>query len=184
MPIRRRFAALAGLALAATVAVLTLSGCVPTALQTKSEGSRARLYDSVKALADDSVAVVYGTVASQRVATDIDSTPFTISTVTVKAVPKGSGIAPGATVEVRQVGDNTLVGPAPLLSRGDDYLLYLTLTGLPGDLATQHYVTGGEAGLFRASGANSEDGAVQFERMAQDSGDTLPPTLTLAQAQG
>ncbi len=165
---------------AALAASLLLTGCASVA-RPSSEGSRSRLYSSVADLAADSEAVITGTVTRQHSATDIDPvTDFTISTVGVTAVVRGD-IPVGSTVEVRQFGTPKGVGPAPLLVPGSDYLLYLTPSGLDGDLSAQYYVTGGSAGLYASSSAG---GRGIFTQMQPDEGDRLPAALTLNEANG
>jgi hypothetical protein len=144
------------------------------------------LYPDTKALAADSSLIVIGAIASQQVAADI--TPdldFTLSTMTVERVLKGyKGLAPGAQIIVRQVGSETQPPPAPLLSIGSSYLLYLTRSGLPGDLGQQFYVTGGNAGLYSAGGASVSRRAAAdlFQQMAPEPGEHLPTEITSDQA--
>ncbi len=182
MKITRRIASIAA---AAVIAAAGLAGCT-SATASHSDASRVRFYSSVQELAADSTAIVSGTVTAQNTATDIDpTTVFTISTVTVKDAPKGSGLTPGSTVEVRQFGDSNQVGPAPLLTQGTDYLLYLTASGLSGPLASQYYVTGGTAGVYEASTSpQAHSSETTFSQVQPDAGDTLPATVNISQAQG
>lgn len=177
----------AAIAAAAIVTVTVLAGCAGS----ESGGSRVHLYHSIHELAAESAAIVEGEVTSQRTASDLknSSAVFTISTVTVTAAPKGSGLSAGSTVEVRQEGDSTHVGPAPFLKNGSSYLLYLTPSGLPGPLATQYYVTGGTAGIYEAeatshTGTSAESPANAFTHVPADEGDTLPAAVDLSDAQG
>lgn len=154
--------------------------------------SRAKLYGSVDALTADSDAVIVGTVASTTVARDLDdATDFTLATVTVLKAVKGAADADG-TVTVRQTGSAAQHTPETLLKANDVVLLFLAKSGLPGDQASQYYVTGATAGLYEASGDSATTlraaaqtdtaqaaSAATFSRVNADSGDTLPATLTL-----
>lgn len=165
---------------------LALAGCSSGSETSGSDGSRVKLYSSVAELAADSVVVVSGTVTAQRTAADIDPvTPFTISTISVTSVVKGAGLATGAVIEVRQMGSAKQVGPAPLMTVGSGYLVYLTASGLAGSLASQYYVTGGTAGLYAASpsGASARS-SNSFSRVDSGEGDQLPSSVTLAGAAG
>lgn len=73
------------------------------ATTSKGENSRAKMYDSVKAITDDSDPVIVGTVADQKIVQDIDDdTDFTLSTVKVITTKKGD--AGDKAVVVRQTG--------------------------------------------------------------------------------
>lgn len=162
---------------AATLALVACSAGVETS---GSHGSRVEFYNSVEALTADSSVVVVGTVVEQRSVTDIDpETPFTISTIEVVSSEKGDGAA--SPLEVRQLGSSEESGPAPLLESGETYLLFLTPSGLDGDLASQFYVTGGNAGIYVApqSAARSTEGATAttFEQVEAEEGDELPAQL-------
>ena len=146
--------------------VSVLAGCSQS-----SSGSRATLYDSVESLAADSSSIVVGTVSAQSTEGDV-----TISSVEVTNAPTNSQLganlpdhtepaAVGDTVEVRQED------PSPALELGNEYLLFLTPTMLPGEATTQHFVTGAVAGLY----IRQDD---EFRRVVRDSGDTLPDTIT------
>lgn len=172
--------------IAAVTAVILLAGCSTSAQPSGSAGSRVKFYSSVSELAGDSAVIVAGAVTAQRTATDIDPvTTFTISTVTVRSLKKGTALHPGSTLEVRQFGSATNHGPALLLAIGSEYLLYLTASGLSGPLASQYYVTGGNAGLYKAAlpSTSDKDGA-SFTQMQIDKGDSLPTAVTLAGAAG
>lgn len=178
------------IALALTTAV-ALAGCT-AGLSTDQggHGTRVELYSSVEALAEDSSLVLVGTVTSQRVVADIDEmTDFTISSVEVGEVTKSEVVLDsGTTIEVRQLGSDNQTGPAPLLASGGTYLLYLTPSGLEGDLAAQFYVTGGSAGLYKASDSagRSAGGAssATFTQVQAEEGEALPSDLALDDALG
>lgn len=180
---------IAGAFLLSTAVVAGLSGCSSS----EAHGSRAQLYSSVDALASDSSIVVAGTVTEQHTARDVaNEGDFTLSTVTVVEAPKSDAAhAPGTSVVVRQIGSSGQPGPAELLSPGKTYLLYLTPSGLSGDLASQFYVTGGTAGLYEAAGVPKTnqrsattavtDGTT-FTHTDSDEGDSLPSTIVLPDA--
>ncbi len=183
----------AAITIAAALVATALAGCTSSGSSgslpgvSHADASRVRFYSSLQDLSSDSAAVVAGTVTAQRAAKDIDQvTVFTISTVTVQRALKGSGIAAGSTVEVRQIGDSTQATLAPLLSKGSSYLLYLTLSGLSGNLASQYYVTGGDAGIYQASSAAQSRSVSPstFSRAIADDGDKLPATVDLSHATG
>jgi hypothetical protein len=167
------------------ISALALTGCSTS----HAEGSRVELYDSVPALAEDSSVVLSGTVREQKTATDIPGGgEFTLSTVVVGATAKTDASQPtGSTVVVRQLGSASTEGPAPLLEQGRTYLLYLTPSGLDGDLASQFYVTGGTAGVYEtqqnaAARSTGVTGDTEFTKAPSDEGDELPAELTLADA--
>jgi hypothetical protein len=169
---RLRLGTLAAAALLAA-GLLTVAGC-----SSESSGSRARMYDSVSSMADDSSLVVTGTVGEQRVADDVaDAGSTTLSTVRVVDTAKTDADHPaGSTVVVRQHGTARSSDPGMLLEEGSTYLLYLAPSALDGDLASQYFVTGGAAGVYVG-----EDGRSDFRR-GMDEGDELPDRLTLADA--
>jgi hypothetical protein len=176
----------------AVLASLALAGCSSgsetsgSAATSGSDGSRVKLYSSLPELSADSAVIASGTVTNQRTAADIDSvTEFTISTMSVSAVVKGSGLASGSTLEVRQIGSAKHPGPAPLMTVGSTYLLYLTPSGLSGPLASQYYVTGGTAGLYIAGSSGvAARSSGSFSHINSDEGDRLPADVTLAGAAG
>ena len=159
------------------------------ATTSKGENSRAKMYDSVKAITDDSDLVVVGTVADQKVVQDIDDeTDFTLSTVKVITTKKGD--AGDETVVVRQTGSTKNQTAGAMMKTGSTYLLFLVHSGLAGDLASQYYVTGADAGIYLASAtakAKTQTGTATeqdiseetFNRVNSDSGDNLPATLTV-----
>ena len=159
------------------------------ATTSKGEISRVKMYDSVKAITDDSDLVVVGTVADQKVVQDIDDeTDFTLSTVKVITTKKGD--AGDETVVVRQTGSTKNQTAGAMMKTGSTYLLFLVHSGLSGDLASQYYVTGADAGIYLASAtakAKAHTGTATeqdisgetFNRVNSDSGDNLPATLTV-----
>ena len=159
------------------------------ATTSKGEISRVKMYDSVKAITDDSDLVVVGTVADQKVVQDIDNeTDFTLSTVKVITTKKGD--AGDETVVVRQTGSTKNQTAGAMMETGSTYLLFLVHSGLAGDLASQYYVTGADAGIYLAPAtakAKAQTGTVTeqdisgetFNRVNSDSGDNLPATLTV-----
>ena len=177
---------------AGVIAIATsyaLTACSSGPESSGSDGSRVKFYSSVSDLAADSTIAITRTVEEQHTATDLDDpvASFTISTVTVVAAPKGASLAPQAAIEVRQIGSVKQVGPAPApsLTVGTAYLLYLTASGLSGALASQYYVTGSDAGLYEApSPAIAANGRTSFTQMKTDRGDRFPPAITLNNALG
>ncbi|MBF4618636.1 hypothetical protein ITJ44_11185 [Clavibacter sp. VKM Ac-2873] len=156
-----------------------------------THGSRHTLYASLSALADDSVEVVTGTVVAQREVADLGpSAPATVSTVRVTSVAKTArGVAAGNEIEVRQIGTAAQPGPAAMLASGSTYLLYLRPSRLPGDAATQWFVTGGSAGIFAApdqgTGADAASGpSATFARVDHEQGDVLPERVAADHALG
>lgn len=166
-------------------AVLAVSGCAGGGEGAGgADTSRVRLYSSTSDLAADSALVVTGTVVGQQAVVDLSpDLGFTLSTVRLNTVVKGDA-APGSAVVVRQVGSEER--PTDLMAVGSHYLLYLTPSGLPGDLGEQYYVTGGNAGLYEAAGGNAlgTSGDQVYTRSAPEPGENLPGSLTPAQALG
>ena len=155
--------------------------------------SRVKLYPSPKALAKDSAAVIVGTVAAQRTAADVTpDTDFTISTVTVVQVSKSATgvVVPGGSIDVRQIGSAEEEGtppPSTLMSPGETYLIYLTPSGLGGELASQFYVTGGNAGLYAQDlGADLARSAAPagFTKVDPEPGEKLPERMTISESLG
>lgn len=142
--------------------VLAASGCSSQGVS----GSRHTIYDSYESLAADSAAVVIGRVASQYEDTlEGASVPHTVSVVEVVEEPTVEGVAAkleanravslssGTVIEVRQLGGADFEEtPAPLMRVGEEYLLFLTPSGLDGEFASQYFVTGANAGLFTIDG--------------------------------
>lgn len=170
---------------AAAAGVLTLSAIALTGCSSPhSAGSRVELYDSVPALAADS-----SIVQDQKTANDIPGgSEFTLSTVEVSATAKTDASHPaGSTVVVRQHGSAGNPGPGAMLEQGETYLLYLSPSGLDGDLASQFSVTGGTAGVYETKqNTAARNAAVTestvFTKAPSDEGDDLPASLTLGDA--
>lgn len=171
--------------LGALVTALTGCGSLNSSNDGDAHASRVKLYDSVASMAQDSSAVLIGTVSSQEVAADIDpATHFTLSTVTVTNTPKSDGsIAEGSTVTVRQIGSAEQPASTTLMEVGNTYLLYLTPSGLSGELASQFYITGANAGLYQATGDVATQSTQQiFTQVEKQEGENLPRELTSEQA--
>ena len=157
----------------AAIALAVLTGCSGSG---SSSASRATLYDSVEGLAADSSAIVVGTVTHRS--RDGSATVASVEVDNAPANPQlGANldgeyapVAVGDVVEVRQDAE-------PLLADGTEYLLFLTPTMLPGDAASQYFVTGAVAGLYERDGD-------EFRRVVPDSGDTLPETFSIAGEDG
>ena len=161
------------LVIAALVPV-AIAGCV----QSGSSGSRATLYDSVDGLARDSSVIVVGSVEAQREVTSADTGTITISTVNVANTPANPAlgenldteaipVAVGDSVEIRQFAG------AGILRLGNEYLLFLTPSMLPGEEAAHFYITGAVAGAYQRDGS-------EFRRLVPESGDELPTTISIA----
>ncbi|MFD4990831.1 hypothetical protein ACFWH7_03690 [Cellulosimicrobium cellulans] len=182
---------------AALAAGVTFAACSsPGTTVTIASGGRAELYSSVDELTADSSAIAVVTVTGQEVF-DRDGTKelgntYTVSDVDVlqtrapdalnEARDAAAHVAPGASIQVRQMGDPSMDLPAPILEVGKSYLLFLVPSGLPGDEAEQFFITGGTAGYFAAPDrveARSA-GTQSFEKVG-DEGDTLPADVTLDQ---
>lgn len=139
--------------------LLLLAGCTP---QFGSSTSRVTIYDSPEAMAADSDLVVVGEVIGYSEGADIEgaSDIFTVSDLRITQVlssDEDGNWHAGDVVEVRQFGargaeEQILV---PLVEQGMTYLLFLTLSALDGDLATQFYVTGSSAGLYTPADGSS-----------------------------
>jgi hypothetical protein len=178
-------------ATAAAGLTLTMAACTVTS-STSSEsgvhGSRAEFYGSVGELADASSLVVRGTVAEQTVASDITpDLPFTLSTFDIQEVLEGEGAVAGTQVTVRQIGiEYEVDAPAPLLEVGQEYLLFLTPSGLDAPLDVHFYVTGGNAGLY-ASAADAtarRGGEIAFTQVEASEEDDLPAEILPAEITG
>ncbi|WP_029067816.1 hypothetical protein [Jonesia quinghaiensis] len=190
----------AGLALTGIMA-LALTGCASTLTLTESgsmtttDYSRVALYDSLDAMSADSDLVVVGIVGTQTTVYDIDDiTPFTLSTVTIQDAVLGE--APADAITVRQFGDVSIADTEEILTPGTTYLLYLTESGLSGELAAHYYVTGVTAGIYQAKTAQRSPSRISpqtlsqntlnsltFEHISTEDGDELPSNVTLDTAE-
>lgn len=175
---KNRIIAIIVILIAAVIVCTALFG----QLGTTSKGtsiSRSEIYQSVSQLADDSDAIIIGTVESSENVSDIDlSTEFVLATVKVADTEKGN-ITTGDTVIVRQ----TPLSDAQLMSKGATYLLYLTESGLEGELASQYYVTGVTAGIYEKTQTSARS-AASFERFDKASGDDLPDMIAASEIEG
>jgi len=188
-----------GVFLLVGLSIVTMAGCSvastpsshSSATQSAGSLSRVKYYNSTKAMADDSAVIVIGTPQSETVAADIDGIlDFTLTSFVVDKVVKGhQTVKVHDVIIVRQIGarpgsetnaETPQVALVPLLDIGTRYLLYLTPSGLPGDLASQYYVTGADAGIYVASTAHGLGG---FNRANHDA-DILPDSLNENDAQG
>lgn len=158
--------------------------------------SRSTLYISVEDLSADSTLVVVGRVTDRTTSGSAEAAGadpvHTVSTIEVTEATPAAGRedadtdvpAAGSTIEVRQLGSTDVDQlPAPILEVGQDYLLFLTPTGLSGGAASQFHITGGTAGYYRSTAGPTGDRAdagATFGKVG-DEGDTLPATLTADQ---
>lgn len=176
-------------AAAAALAVLGLTTACAGPVTSSSSASRAALYGSLTELTAASSLVVAGVAGDQRTAADITpSLDFTLTAFEVEATvePEG-GSFEGRTIVVRQTGSADQPPPAgSLLEPGRAYLLFLTASGLPGELAEQYYVTGVTAGLYTARDPaallveSGDWGTAVFDEAAVEEGDVLPDAVTAA----
>ena len=86
---------------------------------------------------------------------------------------------PGSTVIVRQTGSSSQAPAVPLLKVGEQYLLYLTPSGLDGEQAEQFYVTGANAGIYAETSSGDE-----YRQVQRQEGEDLPLTVTEEEASG
>ena len=139
------------------------------------------MYDSLDSLARDSSAIVVGSVTNQRQESSEGFTT-TISTIEVTNTPtnpqlganldpESTPVAVGDLIQVRQ----DLQHPS-VLDPGQEYLLYLTPSMLPGNEATDFFITGAVAGAYLKDGD-------KFTRVETGSGDDLPDTIDIAGAE-
>ena len=101
---------------------------------------------------------------------------FTLSTFEVQSTQKGEA---SGVITVRQTGSTRQTPPTGLLGVGQRYLLYLTPSGLSGEQASQFYVTGMNAGIYKAAegaqtGGETSSGST-FTQADPDPADNLPP---------
>ena len=176
----------AGLATAVASVAIAVVGCSTPDPAPEGEYSRVAFYDSVEALRADSDAVVVGRVVDQEVADDVEpGFHFTLTQVEVMDADATSGLAAGDTIVVRQVGGADTPPLTNLLGREDTYLLFLTLSGLDGRLATQFYPTGVVAGIYVAPGIDGDIvEPMTFTQFERDDTDDLPTAITAREALG
>lgn len=156
-------------------------------------GSRHELYFSIEELSAASTGgAVVGVVRDQESVTEIieeDLTDVvTISTIEVLESVELSGssaepartIQAGELIQVRQLGDARFDSlPAPLLVVDQTYLLFLTQSELPGDASSQFYVTGGTAGIYRATDSGAADAKTYEQVVSEEDSDVLPALISL-----
>lgn len=172
---------------AAILAIAALVICLPLGLRALThetvyvDGSLA--YYSVDDLFAGSTLVVSGTITGEpeslrvRHASVDMETNFTDYTLAVENVYRGQ--AAGDTLTVRVYGGTAgnvteIYTPAPQLTAGEEYLLFLNQPGMGGAFNTPgdyYYLTGVTQGVFQA------DAAGQY---TSQSGDTLSPTRLAA----
>ncbi|KAB7789847.1 hypothetical protein [Bifidobacterium leontopitheci] len=140
----------------------------------ESCASRAKLYDSLKALAADSDLIVAGRVSGVKTVPDSEDVSL-LSVDVTRGIKGASGVG---YVTVRQEG---FCGQerGKALAKGDTVLLFLDASGLSGNLASQYYVTGADAGVYQAADVKGSADGLTFDRVNKDSGDTLPASLTV-----
>lgn len=95
-------------------------------------------------------------------------------------------LAPGDRIVVRQIGSEEQPAPTPLFTVGGTYLLYLTPSGLEGELASQFYFTGANAGIYEAADAgNARRGTpAGFVQADPEEGESLPSSVTVEESLG
>lgn len=168
-------------------AAMTATGCSANAPEdTKDETkqvsvTRTKTYSSLDELNADSTLIVTGTPTSQEIVQDIDpDMDFTLSTFEVQSTQKGEA---SGVITVRQTGSTRQTPPTGILGVGQRYLLYLTPSGLSGEQASQFYVTGMNAGIYKASegaqtGGETSSGST-FTQADPDPADKLPPHIEI-----
>ena len=165
---------------AAIVALVVLSsalaGCAesipePSTTSVTISGSRDVLYDSLDAVKDDSAVVVTATVLSQIEPKEgVAGSPGTVSELkVVQSSQSDLADSPGQ-VFVFQYGTETVSAMAPLLKKGETYLLFLTSTGLAKARANDFFVTGSSAGIYLLTSEG-------YKRLGED-GDVIPALVT------
>ena len=161
---------------AVALLLVLLAGCA--SVTTGGETSRVRLYGSVSEMVEDSALVVTGRVVETRTVQDIDEhTDFTLSTVEVR---ESNQAKTGDLITVRQFGSDEQAPLVPLLVTGQDYLLFLTSSGLKGELASHYYVTGSNAGIYELADDSKAGRGTQepwARQVAPTEGEDLPVGL-------
>ncbi|WP_433675794.1 hypothetical protein [Microbacterium gorillae] len=136
-----------------------------------ASGSRHELYESVEELVAASAFVVTGTVTGQIETGDTTNSTFSVTGSYAPAGLKTPDVPLDDTIIVRQMGTSGDALPYPLMTPGQDYLLFLVPTELPGDAGDDYYVVGGSAGIYEVDGE-------AFVHVPSDEGDMLPEKLT------
>lgn len=168
-----------GFAVAMTAAIVVIAFQAfaarpsPVAAPSPTASATTKVYDDIDALARDSSVIVIGSVTDQHAG---------ISTVKVTNTPGNPGL--GENLNTRSapvaVGDLIQVREDPatsLLRPGQEYLLFLTQSTLPGDQTTQFRITGTDSGAYQMAGN-------QFIKIVTDNGDGLPDTIEIAGTRG
>lgn len=165
-------------------ALLLSTGCTPEAPEERHvSATRTKTYSSQDELIKDSALIVIGVAESQTVARDLDpDLDFTITQFNVLRTIKGT---PARTIMVRQTGSVAQGAPTEILTKGEEYLLYLTPSNLPGKLASQYYVTGLNAGIYQKQDPSAADRTSQsnldsdviYTRADPDPADHLPMSI-------
>jgi hypothetical protein len=163
-------------------ATILLAFLLPGCSSSGVHASRERLYSTLGELSSVSSAVVLGDVVDQQV---IPGSPAETTVSIVRVIrtfdPPQLGeesreglseIHAGAEVRVRQIGSRDMAAvPAPILERGETYLIFLAASGLEGAAASDFFISGGQPGYFRIDGD-------EFVRVVAESEDTLPVRIT------
>lgn len=142
------------------------------------EGLRTKIYHSISELNADAVAVVRITATDARLVEPVGTVPFTVTTVRVDQVLRGS--VDGGTIKLRQLGSpsgHTVIEDASsLVQPGSSYVAFIhRFTFGPGRDTDQYVPVGGVAGLFL-------DQSGTLKRLDPESPD-LPATITLTDLQ-
>lgn len=89
---------------------------------------------------------------------------------------------------VRQIGSQNIGAQSELLLQDDVYLLYVTESGLEGELAQQYYVTGANAGIYISESGKPSSSVANptqiFAQFSPQEGESLPVKMSLADAGG
>lgn len=156
---------------------LALSGCSSPEETSHVSATRTKVYTSIAELDGDSALVVVGTPREQEVVQDVEpDMDFTLSTFEVRSAQKGTS---PAEIVVRQTGSVEQGAPAEILQVGQQYLLYLTPSGLPGEQAGQFYVTGLNAGIYEEQEAPraARTSTLSFVQADPEPGEALPTVI-------
>jgi hypothetical protein len=143
--------AVAGVALGAAASALTSSAQHGTYRPPHLDGTRERMFSSLRSLAGASDAIVVATARSSTTS-DEGGIPVTVTSVDVARTLRGS--VAGTTIPIHQLGapGDALEG-VPVLQSGKTYLLFLTrFHYVPGDDTGQYVATGNPAGIFLQDG--------------------------------
>lgn len=133
--------------------VVSLASCGSSADQQTAHIEDARLkgYDSIDALAHDATAVVLIEATAKTSEGSNGGIPFTVSTVRVDQVLRGS-VTGSTTVDIRQLGTrNSNLGYA-LVRAEQRYVAFLVSYRFPEDEQPEWLIVGESAGLFELNG--------------------------------